>query len=265
MQQNNICVLINSCDKYSDLWDPFFHFFEKNWPDCPYPVYLATNSKLYTRKNVTSIYSGKHGTWSEELKEILNKIPCDHLIYLQDDYLLTQKVNNEKLVGLFTKMITFHADYLRLFPSPGPDKEFENDEEIGLISKDSEYRTSLQCAIWKTAVFKTLLNTEENPWEFEMRSPKRSQDLLFLSVKPKSKGKIQDHVYPITYFYLTAVIRGKWRRKAAKLCEQEGIMLNQNIRKIETVREMLFSDIYEAAPLFFKKTIDYIRYRILKG
>ena len=33
-------ILILSCDKFSDLWKPFFDLFWKYWPDCPYNVYL---------------------------------------------------------------------------------------------------------------------------------------------------------------------------------------------------------------------------------
>ena len=71
---NNICVLIMSCDSYEDLWVPFFHFFDKYWPDCPYPIFLATNTKLFIHNNVQVIHSNHFGTWSEETAIILNKL-----------------------------------------------------------------------------------------------------------------------------------------------------------------------------------------------
>jgi len=39
----NCSILIPSCDKYSDLWRPFFTLFWRHWPDCPFPVYLGSN------------------------------------------------------------------------------------------------------------------------------------------------------------------------------------------------------------------------------
>ena len=40
--KNKFAILIVSCDKYSDLWDPFFKLFFKFWPDCPFNIYLLS-------------------------------------------------------------------------------------------------------------------------------------------------------------------------------------------------------------------------------
>ena len=251
-----------SCDKYYDLWDPFFYFFEKYWGDCPYPVYLATNTRVYSRKQVGSINSNYVGTWSEETKIILEKLPHEYIIYLQDDYFILNEVDNLILSNLISKMEDYHADYLRLFPSPGPDADFKGDDEIGFISTNASYRTSLQAAIWKREVFISVLNTAENQWEFEMNSPERTKKLLFLSVKQQTKGHIKTHVYPITYYYLTAVLRGKWRWEIKEICKKEGITLDFNYRKAETHKEFLFQQFYDQCPVFMKKGIDFLKSKL---
>jgi len=40
-----IAVLVVSCDKYADLWPPFFQLFLRFWPECPFSVYLISNQK----------------------------------------------------------------------------------------------------------------------------------------------------------------------------------------------------------------------------
>ena len=40
-------LLVNSCDAYSDLWEPFFKMLGVHWPDCPYPIVLNTESKAF--------------------------------------------------------------------------------------------------------------------------------------------------------------------------------------------------------------------------
>ena len=40
----DMCILVVSCDKYADCWTPFSDCMRKFWPDCPYPVYLCTES-----------------------------------------------------------------------------------------------------------------------------------------------------------------------------------------------------------------------------
>ncbi len=254
---HNTCVLIMSCDKYQDLWNPFFHFFEKYWIDCPFPVYLASNTVTCNRKNVISLNSNKFTTWSDETLEILNQIPQQTIIYLQDDYLLQKKVSNLLIFDYIAKSQNYNADYLRLFPSPGPDLEFKNDPQLGKISNGANYRTSLQAAIWKKDTLKALIKKDENQWDFEMNSPGRSQNYLFLSVK-KQNGNIKHHTYPITYYYLTGVLRGKWRWEAAKICRHEGIVLNSQIRKTETYFQFVSSRFYDGLPLFLKKYFDFV-------
>lgn len=254
-----------SCDKYHDLWNPFFYFFEKYWPDCPYPVYLATNSKIYKRKNILQIFSNKESTWSDETFEILTQLPHDYLIYLQDDYFLQQKVGNSKIEELFRRMVSENADYLRLFPSPGPDVDFKNDAELGMISITAPYRASLQCAIWKKETFISLLNKKESQWDFEMNAGGRSVPYLFLSVKRHSGRHIKNQNYPITYYYLTAVIRGKWRWGAARLCRNENIALDTQYRPVESFFSMLYQKFYTASPLLIKKASDFIAHKIFAG
>jgi hypothetical protein len=253
----NVCVLIMSCDKYDDLWEPFFQFFDKYWPDCPYPVYLATNTKSYNHQNVTVIHSDHKGTWSEETLIILDRLPYEQIIYLQDDYFLTQKVNNKIIGDIIVFFNKYKVNYLRLFPSPGSDSDFENEQAIGLINKESAYRTSLQCAVWDKKTFINLLEPDESQWQFEINAGFRSKDYLFLSYKINQKGHIKSHIYPITYYYLTAVIRGKWRWGAAKICKKENVVLDFSRRDKESFFEMSYQKIYNLAPLFLRKILDY--------
>jgi hypothetical protein len=262
---NNICVLIMSCDKYEDLWNPFFHFFDKYWSDCPYPIYLATNTKSYDHKNVQVINSNHKGTWSEETTIILEKLPFETIIYLQDDYFILNKVDTIALKELSSKIILYNADYLRLFPIIGPDLNFNNESNIGLISKEASYRTSLQAAIWRKDALKKLLVSNENQWEFESNSPSRSQKMLFLSIKQQSHGKFKNHVYPINYYYLTAVLRGKWRRGILKICKNEGVVLDFNYRKPESYGQYFYQSLYDNCPNFLKMCLDFIRSKLFKA
>ncbi len=252
---SDTCVLISSCDKYYDLWDPFFHFFEKYWPGCPYPVYLATNQKTYLRKNVQVVCSGLNSTWSEETQAVLKQLPYQYIIYLQDDYFILKPVDGRMIGRLLEKMKRYRAAYLRLFPSPGPDAPF-HDPELGLISSTASYRTSLQGAIWEKGTLIPLLDKHESQWAFEINGGLRSVNHLFLSLRSQ-QGSFKHHQYPISYYYLTAVIRGKWRRQAAAICKQEGVTLNTAYRPVESYGEVVYQRIYNAMPLLLKKAADH--------
>ncbi|MBL7910349.1 MAG: hypothetical protein JNJ41_04805 [Bacteroidia bacterium] len=262
---NNFCVLVMSCDKYHDLWSHFFYFFDKYWKDCPYPVYLATNSKSFTHKNVKVINSNCVSTWSEETAIVLDKLPHDYIIYLQDDYFILDNVNTIALTNLCSKFVQYKADYLRLFPIIGPDSVFKSENDIGLISKNASYRTSLQAAIWRKESLKKLLVFSENQWEFESNSPSRSGLMLFLSINQQNKGRFKNHTYPIKYYYLTAVLRGKWRRGILNICKREGVVLDLNYRKPESYGQYLYQSFYDFSPTIIKKCLDIIKSKLIKS
>ena len=76
---SDFAILILSCDKYSDAWDPFFALFRKFWPDCPYKVYLATNELKPEVSGVHIIASGKPKNWSDDTLAVLKQIQEGHL------------------------------------------------------------------------------------------------------------------------------------------------------------------------------------------
>ena len=59
--KQELAILVNSCDKYEDAWDPFFKLLKIQWPDCPYRIYLNTEFKNYVCDcfDVEVINSGK--------------------------------------------------------------------------------------------------------------------------------------------------------------------------------------------------------------
>lgn len=226
----DIAVLVVSCDKYQDLWKPFFTLFFKYWQDCPYPVYLGSNHSVYNDSRIKTITIGDDKDWSSGFRKILEQIPHPYVILLLEDYLLKQQVNNDRIQALAAYMKRKMAGCLRLFPCPGPDVPCNDNIEVGEILKESDYRLSLQAAIWDKQVLLRLLQAGETPWQLEVRGSKRTDTMetSFLSVKRNS-----DHNYPIPYF-CTAVVRGKWIPDAVELCKKEGINIDLTIRPLQT-------------------------------
>ncbi len=226
----DVAVLVVSCDKYKDLWMPFFSFFFKYWHDCPYPVYLSSNHSIYNDSRVKTITVGDDIDWSSGFHKILEQIPHTYVILLLEDYLLKQPVNSDRIQALTAYMKQKMAGCLRLFPCPGPNVLCNDNIEVGEILKRSDYRLSLQAAIWDRQVLLSLLREGETPWQLEVLGSKRTDalDVPFLSI-----WRNNSQVYPITYF-CTAVVRGKWVPDAVELCKKEGIDIDLTIRPLQT-------------------------------
>ncbi|MDI1355016.1 MAG: hypothetical protein PSX36_08860 [bacterium] len=259
-------ILVLSCDKYADIWPVFFQFFKKYWSDCPFPVYLANNFKIVELEGVKQILSQKKSTWSEELQIILGNIPEDNVILILEDYFIYQKVDNREVLRAIALFENMKAGYLRLACFPKMYDElwpFEpkiNDLAYGVISKNANYRVSLQIALWNKDVLQGLLNSEESPWQFEIEGSKRADvvehPFLCLIADPH-----KNYVHgPITY-YCTALSAGKWMRGALKLCKQNKIEVDVQ-RPVETMWEQFRRYIYIQSPLKMRKFFDFAGTRL---
>lgn len=182
MSLNNIAVLILSCHKYSRFWEPFFTLFKKYWFDCPFKIYLGTDVGNY--KNINTIQLGHDFNWATNCKKILNIIPEQFVILFLEDYLLIEKTNTVKINELLSHMIKYDIGCLRLNPCPGPTGDWPYMSDMGLISKNDEYRMSLQPAAWNKKTLNNILKDGESAWETEINGTKRSnkETKLFISV-----------------------------------------------------------------------------------
>lgn len=231
---NNKCaIFVSSCDAFSDAWEPFFKLFKRYWPNCPFPVYLISNQKEYNADWVETIKIFPDKGWASNMTEALNKVNCQYFIYFQEDYFFRSKVKTERILSLLNVLIKENAAYLRLWPSPGPDKKFKDYSDVGLIGKNSPYRTSLQAAIWNTGIFKNLLISGETGRDMEFLGSERSKAIenTFLSVC-RSKFLNMNNNPAIDYF-CTGVVKGKWNYGVIKFFKKQGIEIKNSHRKIE--------------------------------
>lgn len=224
--EEELAVVVSSCDRYSDLWTPFFFFFFRYWEDCPYPIFLVANHKKYNDPRVTTVLVGEDLDWSSNLKRALLDIRYPYALLLLDDYFLKGPVNSKRIHDLFLYMKQKEAGCLRLFPSPGPDTPCQDNKGVGEIAVGARYRISLQAAIWRKETLLELLREGESPWELEIKGSRRADDVEvpFLSVS-------REDPWPLPYL-CTAVVRGKWNREAVRYCREAGVQIDLTSRPV---------------------------------
>lgn len=91
----NITFLVNSCDKYSDTWTPFFTLLKKNWPGFDLPVVLNTETKDYSFEGINLTVCNIPGakTWSERFLNVLDRISTDYVLVFLEDFFIEDTVN----------------------------------------------------------------------------------------------------------------------------------------------------------------------------
>jgi hypothetical protein len=262
----SMTVLIQSCDRYSDLWKPFYHFFHRHWPDNPFPVYHLSETKKLSNKKIIDISGGIDKTWSELLIGALKEIKTDYVLLLLEDYFLIRKVNNNRLFELLEIAKKESPFFIRIFPVPGPDTDHPHYPEIGIIDKKSAYAISTQATIWNREMLLNFLRPRESAWDLEVKGSARAAELKapFLSLKNKhGKGKAEDADYPFTYF-CTAVYKGKWMRGAVDLCKKEGVEIDLQYRSVENFLDVMHRKYYQRFPRVLQHALDFIRSRFSK-
>lgn len=230
---NNLCsVLVTSCDKYEDAWNPFFTLFHKMWPSCSFPIYLNTESKEYTNDSIKVVslhprYDGDNNSkdisWSSRLREAVEQIDSKYILFFLEDFFLMSPVREDivdKCINWMEEeddvaVIDFYPEY------------HLNDivhEEFSEINPKYEFCINTMSALWRRDFLLNILR-DESPWDFEFFATERWK---------RTRYKIYTHRqefepvfdYKIIPDYGYGIYQGKWLKKNVELFEKYGISVD---------------------------------------
>jgi len=222
IDQKQISIYINSCDKYSDIWPTFFSIFWKYWPDCPFPIFLGTGKKPYQDHRIQMIFSGDDHTWADTTRKVINQIPSDYVLMLLEDFFFYKRVETNQIIATFQDFLKVKGGYIRLKPFPKPDRKILNNQLIGEILPGAPYRCALQAAIWRRDVLLSILKEGETAWDMELYGSRRSDAIhsgFFSTWKPVMN-------------YEAGVTLGKWLPWVVQKCKRENIPIDLSTREV---------------------------------
>lgn len=228
VENPRLAVLVNTCDKFEDCWDPFFSLWRKfGLREIDHSVFLNTERKTFSSTGVTirslrvceanGWAEAKPPTWSWCLEKALDAIPEEFVLYLQEDYFLTEPIDEGRLAALLRWMAAHpDAGCVRVDCAgksvPGP--------EPGVRTCDPTwwYFVTCQAAVWRKGVLRGLLRGHEDAWQFERWASKRARltGCQFFALEPEN-GR-----WPVRYLK-TGVIQGKWYEPVVPLFREHGI------------------------------------------
>jgi len=215
----NLAILVSSFDGYADLWRPYFSAFHRNWPDCPYPVYLLSNYKTYPDPAIRTINAGSVVAWPECIRLALEQIPEEFVFLLLDDLFIVSRVDNERIEQLVAWVAEQRPACLRLLPDQG--MVATQFPDIYRLPEGIPYRASTIFSLWRKDVLRDLLKADESIWQFEVFGSRRTDKYpdFYATARPL-----------ITY--LNGVIRGKWVPRSQKQLIAAGYPVETQARPI---------------------------------
>ncbi|HKO01893.1 MAG TPA: hypothetical protein VJ032_09390 [Thermoanaerobaculia bacterium] len=225
-------LLVISCDRYADLWEPFFAVFRARWPDCPFPLFLGTNHKRCEIEGVTTIDVGDDVSWSSGVRAMIDRLDSDYAILFLEDFLLKEPVNTPAVERLVRVAREHHTGSLRLSPlpppTPLPSRHVDGIEDLGIVQPGDAYRVSTQPAIWRLDTLRKLLLPGFSAWDFEHLGTQLSAQFDDTFWGPFSPAVVYDH----------GVEKGKWKPEGIEICRSAGVEPDLNVRPAFTQAEL---------------------------
>lgn len=249
---SDIAFVVLSCDKYSDLWEPYIDLFNRYWSDCPFDKYLVSNIKTLTTSSFHIINSGVDECWSSGLLKVLSILEnrYEYIFITLEDLFILKKVDNNQILRLMDSFENHNGNYLRLYTKGRyPDRII--DDHMGELLKSNPYRINCVYSIWRISILKGLLKTDENAWEFEKKGVLRSCNLNGFFI---SNGNI--------FNISNTIVKGKWvpyeyhkiKKELPNIIIQRPMLSFQETVKL-WLSEIVFNSIMKIRILWLKRYI----------
>lgn len=213
-------VFVNSCDSFSDCWEPFFRLFTEYWPGWCGPIYLNTERSdvVYPGLDIiaTKVWKAQESrpTWSQCLERGLRMVPNEQVLYLQEDYFLNAPVKQNMIDDCSKRVLASDVSHVRLTPfaDSGP-YHATTDALIWQLDRSAEYLVSMQAALWRKNSLMSQLRSHESAWHFEIygtkRARRRKERVLGVDKRVLAKEKVFSYVP-------TGIVKGRWNREAVQ-------------------------------------------------
>jgi hypothetical protein len=220
-----LTVVVTSCDKYADLWQPFSILFKRYWGDCPFEVVLVTESPLADCENPAFdrvAACGKGVGWGDRLVMALDQIRTPRVIMLCDDYFLCDRVDMEKIGRVLELAEKYNAGYFPMIRMPISTRHpFSESEGLFELKKGTAYCIATQAGVWDVGFLRTLAKGVNSIWEFERHG----------SFKCAGMEQPIIGMDTMSFPFEDAVHKGRWEDQGVRLCDRNDITIDFTKRK----------------------------------
>lgn len=168
----DFAIVVNSCDKYSWLWDGWYYFFKTNLNlNCN--IYLLSESEKFDKDDIKMVNVPVYGfdKFTIKLRESLKQIPEKNILLITEDFYILKKISFNKIYTLFKKL---NADSIRLHPfTKRTTSKKTKYTGLNRLSRFSNYLISHCPTIFNKEFLIKCLDKQENLWENEVKGSKR--------------------------------------------------------------------------------------------
>ncbi len=180
-----ISTLIGTCDAYAHLHRNFAIQFSKYWTANTNNFVAAETIEIEGFENIHAF-----GDWGQRILHALNYVKTEFVVFLLEDYYLSESIDDNFLDGHLKILEEFQADKV-MFDTLYPDGVYSLSnirKDLYKFNNDSQYLNSVQPAIWRTDYLKSVLYPDFSPWDFEIvgnRATAKKNPTIILAARPE--------------------------------------------------------------------------------
>lgn len=220
--ENNFTILINSCQKFSDMWNNVLFSFDKYWLNHPNIIILSDGlDENFKLDNVVEI----KGEMSDRLLHALDLIKTKYVFLSFDDYYPCDDIDDEKIKLIVKTLEENDYDYCRIFDEVPIKGKKIGPLKYQVMPLEKTYEVNFYPSIWKVESFKKVIKSGETIWKAEARITRRAkeQGLKCICVKK--------NIFP----HKDIVRKGKYLRSAYRFLKKNDLYISN--RGVRTIKE----------------------------
>jgi hypothetical protein len=243
MKFDDLKILIPTCDKYIHLTEGLMYTLKKYFNVNNKIILLGySKPKFKLNDNWEFVSLGVDtgvNNWSNDLSRFFETFTNDYFINMIDDTLMTRPSDINKIKLIFNymlknnevKKVFLHGSLTKRSSSTmlgdtvlTPIVELNNN--FYDVNQTSNYRSSLQSAIWDRNYFLSLLKPNQTPWSFETQHIKNDGFRILTT--------LQNDPFMFSHMYIKGKLVDNWYESIyenSKLSEDD-IIIIKNILKI---------------------------------
>ena len=217
-------IIVMSCDKNEDTFEPFHWCLEEYYPNHPEVIYFTETIKNPYYKTIS--IPRDLSKWTKGVREFLKWVDDDVVLFMIDDIFIRQPVDEQRINE--AAELVFYRPYLACCNF---EKSWDvNDTETIFEGwkkrpKGSEYEVSLMCGVWNKGILAQVLDRDCDPWTIELQQDSKGFDYYI-----NSGEYIIDWGYE--HFKPCGICKGKWTKEAVDFLNSKNFKINYEKRGI---------------------------------
>lgn len=228
--QEKVTLLVNTCDAYEDLWQPFFTLLQRYFKPLRMRIVVNTETKTCCFPGLQiDMAHCDSSIYGVRMQAALQQVQTEYVLLMLDDFFLRAPVRTDRLEEIVSWMdqdrdiVYFNCDVTQAVV----DCEVGRYPGYRRLPPGNRYTLNLQAAVWRTAKMRAYWNHAVSPWDWEERcnalTAAHPRDKFYCALR--ENDRFMDYGYREGQWM--GVCHGQWvRDDVVPLFEKEGIQVD---------------------------------------